>query len=56
MCYKIDNDFVTHFLYVMLNLPLWLAQNWLERGGRVCEPQTGLTSRALSKSENHRLR
>jgi len=37
-------------------LPLWLVQNRLERGGHVFEPQNGLESRALSKSENHRLR
>jgi len=39
-----------------IDLPLWLAQNRLERGGRVWKPKYGLPSRALSKSENHRLR
>jgi len=34
-----------------LNLPLWLAQNRLERGGHVCEPKSGLTSRALTNPE-----
>jgi len=32
-----------------IKLPLWLAQNRLERGGHVCEPKIGLASRALSK-------
>jgi len=32
-----------------VKLPLWLAHNWLERGGRVFEPQIGLKSRALSR-------
>jgi len=39
-----------------IKLSLWLGQNRLERGGRVFEPQCGLESRALSKSEHHRLR
>ena len=34
-----------------IRLPLWLAQNRLERGGRVFEPKVGLESRALSKSK-----
>ncbi len=38
-----------------LRLPLWLGQHWLERGGRVFEPKGGLKSRALTKSETHRL-
>ncbi len=35
-------------------LPLWLGQNRLERDGHVFEPQSGLESRALSKSETNR--
>jgi len=37
--------------FIVGDWPLWLGQYWLERGGRVFEPKSGLKSRALTKSE-----